>query len=100
MKNSKTISELVDIADEQAFKVSRYTSLMRVLDENLNEIGCNLDVINQDHPNAHKVRQLISTAIDLSDFLLDGHEGDAGKLRETLGVLNMKWHKGNDNGEN
>lgn len=94
MKNSKTISELVDIADEQALKVSRYTSLIRVLDENLNDLGCNLNIIDQDHPDAYKVRQLIETVIDLSGFLLDGHEGDVGKLRETLGVLNLKWHKG------
>ena len=90
VKNNKTISELVDIADEQALKVSRYTSLMLVLDENLNELGCNLDVINQEHPNAHKVKKLISTAIDLSGFLLDGHEGDVRKLADMLSTLNMK----------
>lgn len=90
MKNSKIISELVETAEEQAIKVSRYTSLMRALNENLCDLGCNLDVINQDHPNAHKVWQSVTNAIDLSEVLLDGHEGDAGKLRETLGVLSMK----------
>ena len=94
MENSKTISELMETAEVQAIKVSKYTSLMRVLDENLNELGCDLDVIDQDHPNAQKVRQLISTVIDLSGFLLDGHEGDAGKLADMLSILNMKLAQG------
>jgi hypothetical protein len=94
MENSKTISELMETAEEQTIKVSRYTSLMRVLNEKLNELGCNLNVIDQDHPNAHKVRQLISTVIDLSDFSLDGYEGDAGRLIDTLDSLRMKLVQG------
>jgi hypothetical protein len=90
MKNSKTISELIETAEEQAIKVSRYTSLMRVLDENLYDLGSDLGVLDKEHPNAHKVKKLISTVIDLSDLLLDGHERDAGKLTDTLGILEMK----------
>lgn len=79
----KTTEELKNnaaVVFEQSQKLSCYTSVIRAMDNNLYELACRFDAIDNNHPKADQVKQLINDLTNLSTLLLNGYGSEVDSL--------------------
>jgi hypothetical protein len=88
MKNTEELKNNAAVVFEQSQRLSCYTSVLRAVDNNLYELGCRFDVIDNNHPKADQAKQLINDLINLSSLLLNGYESEVERMVDLADNLN------------
>lgn len=74
--------------------ISRYTSLIKAVDDNIYELACSYDAIDASHPKAAAMKQTIEVLVNLNAILLEGFGKHSEKLDDMADALTMDLSKG------
>lgn len=74
--------------------ISRYTSLIKAVDDNVYELACSYDAINAEHPKSAAMKQTIECLVNLNALLLEGFKKQSESLEEMADALTMDLSKG------
>ena len=74
--------------------ISRYTSLIKAVDDNIYELACSYDAIDANHPKAAAMKQTIEVLVNLNAILLEGFGKHSEKLDDMADALTMDLSKG------
>lgn len=94
---TKTTNELHTQAAEifqEVQSISRYTSLIKAIDDNIYELACSYDAIDANHPKAGAMKQTIEVLVNLNAILLEGFGKHSEKLDDMADALTMDLSKG------
>ena len=94
---TKTTNELHTQAAEifQGIQsISRYTSLIKAVDDNIYELACSYDAIDANHPKAAAMKQTIEVLVNLNALLLEGFGKHSEKLDDMADQLSIELSKG------
>ena len=69
--------------------ISRYTSLIKAIDDNIYELACSYDAIDANHPKAAAMKDTIANLTSLNALLLEGFGERSEKLEEMADALTM-----------
>ena len=87
---TKTINEIQIQASEifqEIQSISRYTSLIKAIDDNIFELACSYDAIDATHPKMASMKQTIELLVNLNAILLEGFGECSEKLDNLADAL-------------
>ncbi|WP_321378385.1 hypothetical protein [Trichococcus shcherbakoviae] len=79
---------------QEVQSISRYTSLIKAIDDNIYELACSYDAIDANHPKAAAMKHTIANLTSLNALLLEGFGERSEKLEEMADALTMDLSKG------
>lgn len=79
---------------QEVQSISRYTSLIKAIDDNIYELACSYDAIDASHPEAATMKQTIEVLVNLNAILLEGFGKHSEKLYDMADALTMDLSKG------
>lgn len=74
--------------------ITRYTSLIKAVDDNIYELACSYDAIDANHPKAAAMKQTIEVLVNLNALLLEGFGKHSEKLDDMADQLSIELSKG------
>ena len=74
--------------------ISRYTSLITPVDDNIYELACSYDAIDANHPKAEAMKQTIEVLVNLNAILLEGFGKHSEQLDDRADALTRDLSKG------
>ena len=79
---------------QEVQSISRYTSLIKAIDDNIYELACSYDAIDANHPKAEAMKQTIEVLVNLNAILLEGFGKHSEQLDDRADALTMDLSKG------
>ena len=94
---TKTINNIQIQAAEifqEIQSISRYTSLIKAIDDNIFELACSYDSIDSAHPKAAAMKQTIEVLVNLNAILLEGFGKHSEQLDDMADALTRDLSNG------